>query len=145
MAGEMTRQQVAEVLHAHGIAPTQQRIDIAAVLLERPQHVSAEQLLGRVSVLGGQASKATVYNTLRLFAERGLVREVFVDPTRVVYDSNTHPHHHLYEVESGHLEDIDSSLVSVASLPDLPPDTRLEGVDVVVRVRRSRPENGSEG
>jgi Fur family iron response transcriptional regulator len=145
MPAEKSRQQIAQLLHARGISPTQQRVEIAAVLLERPQHLSAEQILRQVGAGGGQVSKATVYNTLRLFAGRGLVREVVVDPSRVVYDSNTRPHHHLYDVESGSLEDIDPKLVSVAKLPDLPPDIKVEGVDVVVRVRRSRQGHRSPG
>jgi len=131
-----SRQGVAEVLHAHGITPTQQRVDIAAILLECPQHLSAEQVLSRVNAAGGSVSKATVYNTLGLFADRGLVREVIVDPSRVFYDSNTRPHHHLYEVTTGRLEDIDPAVVSVASLPALPPGTVVEAVEVVVRVRQ---------
>lgn len=142
MPAEKSRQRIAQLLHARGISPTQQRVEIAAVLLERPQHLSAEQILRQVGAGGGQVSKATVYNTLRLFAGRGLVREVVVDPSRVVYDSNTCPHHHIYDVESGSLEDIDATLVSVAKLPDLPPDIEVEGVDVVVRVRRLRHGDG---
>ena len=64
------------------------------------------------------------------------MREVIVDPSRVFYDSNTRPHHHLYEVTTGRLEDIDPAVVSVASLPALPPGTVVEAVEVVVRVRQ---------
>jgi Fur family iron response transcriptional regulator len=133
-----SRQRLAEILHERGIAPTRQRVDIAGILLERPQHLSAEQVLSRVSAEGGRASKATVYNTLGLFAEKGLLREVIVDPNRVFYDSNTEPHHHLYEPTSGELQDIEPTAVSVERLPELPPDTEVEAVDVVVRVRRVR-------
>jgi len=135
MSERPSRQRIAELLRGHGIGLTQQRIEIAGMLLERPQHLSAEQVLSQVNAAGGSVSKATVYNTLGLFAEKGLVREVIVDPSRVFYDSNTDPHHHLYEVTTGRLEDIDPALVSVARLPALPPGTVVEGVDVVVRVR----------
>ena len=56
------------------------------------QHLSADQVLERLQAAGSKVSKATVYNTLRLFADRGLVREVMVDNTRLFYDSNTAPH-----------------------------------------------------
>ena len=135
MSERPSRQRIAELLRDHGIGLTQQRIEIAGMLLERPQHLSAEQVLSQVNAAGGSVSKATVYNTLGLFAEKGLVREVIVDPSRVFYDSNTDPHHHLYEVTTGRLEDIDPALVSMSRLPALPPGTVVEGVDVVVRVR----------
>lgn len=133
---------VISLLLAHGVAPTRQRIQIATLLLERPQHLSAEQVLVRVRASGQHVSKATVYNTLGLLTRKGLVREVVVDPQRVVYDSNVAPHYHLYEVDTGRLEDIDPAAVSVAGLPSLPPGTVIEGVDVVVRIR-SRPAEPS--
>lgn len=136
---------VTSLLIAHGVAPTQQRLSIATLLLERPQHLSAEQVLLRVRAGGRPVSKATVYNTLGLFARKGLVREVVIDPQRVVYDSNVAPHHHLYEVDTGRLEDIDPAAISLASLPALPPGTVVEGVDVVVRVRSRPREPGSSG
>ena len=55
------------------------RVALAALLLERPQHLSAEQLYGRARAAGLRVSKATVYNTLGLLARLGLVREVVVD------------------------------------------------------------------
>jgi Fur family iron response transcriptional regulator len=126
---------VSLLLQAQGVKPTRQRTDIALILLERPQHLSADQVLARVSARGGRVSKATVYNTLGLFAARGLVREVVVDPTRVFYDSNTAPHHHLYDVDTGLLQDIAITGVSVGELPELPPGAVVQGVEVIVRVR----------
>ena len=78
----------ANILCEHGITPTAQRIDIAAVLFERPQHVCAEDLQQILARNGTPVSKATVYNTLGLFARTGLVRELFVDSDKVLYDSN---------------------------------------------------------
>jgi len=118
-----------------GILPTAQRIEIAEVLLEKPQHLSAEQILERLRRSGSSVSKATVYNTLKLFSEHGLVREVMVDPTRKFYDSTTHPHHHFYNVDSGELSDIPDALVSFRELPDLPPGTRCDSVEVLIKLR----------
>jgi Fur family transcriptional regulator, iron response regulator len=131
------REAIIRRLREHGITPTQQRVEIAGVLFERHQHVSADQVLARVNARDASVSKATVYNTLGLFAEKGLVREVIVDPARVFYDSNLDPHHHLFHVDSGTLEDVPVSQVDVNGLPDLPPGMDVEGVDVIIRVRRS--------
>lgn len=105
-----SRQAVTRMLRERGIAPTSQRVAIARILFARAQHLSAEQLLTSVNEGFMAVSKATVYNTLKLFAREGLVREVIVDPSKVFYDSNVTAHHHLYDVTSGTLTDIDSTL-----------------------------------
>ncbi len=130
-------QDVSELLARHHIAPTQQRRQIAEILFARPQHLCADQVLARVNQNGAVASKATVYNTLGLFARKGLVREVIVDPSKVFYDSNTSAHHHFYNVDTGLLQDIDSQELSLQGLPMLPEGVELDGVDIIVRVRTS--------
>lgn len=127
--------EAVRILEAHRITPTQQRVEIAAILLSRPQHMSAEQLLSLVNQGGTVVSKATVYNTLGLFARKGLVREVIVDPSKVFYDSNIGPHHHFYDASTGTLTDIAEGQIDIGRLPALPEGKVVEGVDVVVRLR----------
>ena len=127
--------EAVRILEAHGITPTQQRAEIASILLERPQHISAEQLLALVNQGETGVSKATVYNTLGLFARKGLVREVIVDPAKVFYDSNTGAHHHFYDASTGTLTDIEEGQIDIGRLPALPEGKIVEGVDVVVRLR----------
>lgn len=129
---------ISDRLKQQGVMPTPQRLEIAGVLLNRPQHLSADQLLDRLRASGSRVSKATVYNTLNLFAERGLVKEVTVDPSRKYYDSTTHPHHHFFHVETGTLTDIAADQIEVLGLPPLPAGTEQEGVEVLVRIRDSR-------
>lgn len=131
----LDRGAVDTMLRDHGITPTRQRVAIARVILARPQHVCADELLARVNGAGEAVSKATIYNTLRLFADRGLVREVVVDPTRIFYDSNTSEHHHMYDLDTGRLSDIPGERIAVECQPDVPEGTVVEGVDVIVRVR----------
>ena len=128
---------IAEQLREVGITPTQQRVQIAEILFARPQHLSADQILAVVNSNGPIASKATIYNTLGLFARKGLVREVIVDPSKVFYDSNTSAHHHFYNVDSGELTDIDAREVMIPNLPDLPANTQPAGVDIIFRIRKS--------
>ncbi len=120
-----------------GVTPTQQRVEIAQILFAKPQHLSAEQVLAIVNSESSLVSKATVYNTLGLFASKGLLSEVIVDPTKVFYDSNTSSHHHFYNVDSGELIDVDSEAVNLSNLPPLPEGTEAEAVDVIIRVRQS--------
>jgi Fur family iron response transcriptional regulator len=131
----MTRSGVHALIERHDILPTPQRVEIAHILLERPQHLSAEQIIERLKASDSGVSKATVYNTLNLFAERGLIMEVMVDPVRKFYDSTTRPHHHFYNVDSGELSDIPDEQVHFAGLPDLPEGTESESIEVLIRVR----------
>jgi Fur family iron response transcriptional regulator len=126
-------------LKKHGVIPTPQRLEIAEVLFRRPQHMSADQIMAAVNRGdSSKVSKATVYNTLKLFSDKGLVREVIVDPARVFYDSSTGSHHHIYNVDSGELQDIPSHEVAFSKLPPLPEGTQPDGIEVIMRVRKSR-------
>ncbi len=133
----LDEEQAAERLRACGILPTRQRLQIAQVLLTRDQHVSAEQVLDLVKATGHAVSKATVYNTLGLFATKGILREVNVDPTRVFYDTNNTVHHHFYNIDTGELSDIDAGRLPVERLPEAPQGTVVDGVDVIIRVRKT--------
>lgn len=128
---------VSQTLRAHGVIPTAQRVEIGRMVLTQPTHFSAEQLYEKVNRSGACVSKATVYNTLGLFVEKGLLRQVLVDPSKVFYDSNMTPHHHFYDVESGELADIEAAEIQIGALPEMDEDVEIEGVDVVVRIRRS--------
>ncbi len=131
----MSRPDILDRLKRYGVQPTPQRVEVAAVLLDRPQHLSADQILERLRAGGSRVSKATVYNTLKLFGEQGLVRELTVDPDRRYYDSTTHPHHHFYNVGTGELSDIPADQVRILNLPPLPAGTEQESVEVLIRVR----------
>lgn len=129
---------IAEIkifMKQRGINPTAQRIQIARILLSRFQHMSADQVLKAVNEEQTIVSKATVYNTLNLFAEKGLVRQVIVDPNKVFYDSNTSAHFHIYNEDSGQLIDLDAGKLEISEIPELPDNTVECGVDVVIRIR----------
>jgi Fur family iron response transcriptional regulator len=122
-----------------GIPLTLQRLAIAQVLLPQPIHLTADQVLARVKDVVPETSRATVYNTLKLFREKGLVRELIVDAERTVFDSNTSPHFHLYDGDTGQVTDIPADTMRVIGTPALPEGMELEEVDIIIRVRGKRP------
>lgn len=130
-----TRDNMADLLRQHGINPTHQRIEIAYALFSHQEHLCADQVMAIVNAKHSETSKATVYNTLNLFREKKMIREVIVDPSKVFYDPNTHPHHHFYNIATGELTDIDVDDIGLTGLPPLPPGMVTEGVDIIVRVR----------
>lgn len=135
MEAAYNRENFADKLRRHGITPTHQRMEIAYALFSRGEHLSADRVLAIVNDRHLETSKATVYNTLNLFLEKKLIREVIVDPSKVFYDPNPAPHHHFYNVDTGELTDIDADRVEVSGLPELPEGVVTEGVDIIVRIR----------
>ncbi len=130
----MNTEQVLQLFDRVDIKPTSQRMVIARTMLEKPQHLSAEQVLAMVNNHGVLVSKATVYNTLNLFVKKGIIKQVLIDPARVFYDSNTEPHSHFYNEDSGELTDFDAVEIKCSVTPQTPEGTVLTGVDVIVRV-----------
>ena len=133
----MSRSEILARFDQLGIMSTPQRLEVAEVLLQKPQHLSADQIIAILAELGSTVSKATVYNSLKLFGERGLIRECLVDPERRIYDSTMSPHHHFYNVDTGELSDIASDDLEIAGLPPLPAGTQLEGAELFIRIRNS--------
>ncbi len=136
----MSEASIQKKLRQHGVLPTAQRMEVAEVLLNRAQHLSAEQIIDRLKRGGSSVSKATVYNTLKLFRKQGLVQEINIEAGRKFYDSTIHPHHHFYHVETGELTDIPADSIEIRNLPPLPKGTEPEQVEVLIRVRRQAGE-----
>ena len=134
----MDREAIAKLLEENGLLPTTRRVDIAELVFAKPQHLSAQQIRAGMSARGSQVSKATVYNTMKLFSECGLVRTVEVDPHRQYYDSTIDPHHHFYNIDTGELTDIPPAEIDFKLTAALPPGTEQESIDVVIRVRSPR-------
>ncbi len=130
--------EITDLLRKHGITSTLQRVEIAQVMLAKLQHLSAEQVLEKVNRGRGIVSKATVYNTLKLFVEKGLVKEVIADPTKIFYEPVSTDHHHFFDVDTGELIDIQGDTIKIDSVPQPPIGYSALGVDVVVRVRAMR-------
>src|SRR3954468_2353104 len=128
---------IVQKLRAAGLRPTRQRMSLAKLLFEPgDRHVTAEQLHQEADAGRIRVSLATVYNTLHQFTTAGLLREVVVQPGRSYFDTNTSVHHHFFIESNGHLEDIPGDAVALARLPDPPKGTRIERVEVIVRVTR---------
>ena len=130
----LTAESLGEKLRSAGIPLTLQRLAIAQVLLVKPVHMTADQILAKVQGVMAEISRATVYNTVKLFKEKGLLRELTVDSGQMVYDSNTMPHYHIYNVETGEMTDIPAGDLKVVGETALPAGVKLEEVDVIIRV-----------
>ncbi|HEU4418753.1 MAG TPA: transcriptional repressor [Planctomycetota bacterium] len=130
-------QDLIDRLERHDIRASAQRDAIAQYVLATSEHPSADQVWARVKADFPMVSRATVYNTLQLFARKGLLKQLVLAEGRVVYDPKVEPHHHFVDDESGAIEDIPWGALRVGKVDE------LEGVDVrdymvVVRGRKKR-------
>ncbi len=130
----LDRDGVVQLLHQYNITPTRQRIEIAGFMFQRAQHLPADKILEGVNAEGHNVSRATVYNTMGLFAEKGLVNEVLINRERVFYDSNNAPHHHAYNVDTGELRDLPSLDVQLNNLPEFEQGMQVVGTEVIIKV-----------
>ncbi len=110
---------VVAILRGKGIQPSAQRVAVADYVLLTDEHPSADTVWKRVSAGFPFISRATVYNTLHLFVEKGLLRELHLDPERVVFDSKLSTHHHFIDEATGGIHDIPWDQVQVSNLESL--------------------------
>lgn len=131
-----------ETLRDHGIQPSAQRVAVAEYVLSTEDHPSADQVWTRVREGFPTISRATGYNTLNLFVEKGLLRPLVLAAGRVVFDPNIDDHHHFIDEETGRIYDVPWEAVEVGDPSD------LEGFEVheymvVMRGRRHRSRRDS--
>ncbi len=86
----------------HGLRMTGQRRLIARILSDSEDHPDAESVYRRVKRIEPKVSLATVYRTLRLFAETGIIETHDFRDGRARYEASDDDHHdHLIDVETG--------------------------------------------
>lgn len=106
-------------LREHGIQPSAQRVAVADYLLNCRDHPSADKVASEVRKTFPIISRATVYNTLNLLVEKGLLREYQVREGKTVFDANVAHHHHFVDEETGRIYDIPWESLQVSKLESL--------------------------
>ena len=85
-----------------GLKMTGQRRVIARVLSEAEDHPDVEELYRRATTLDSRISVATVYRTVRLLEEKGILERRDFGGGRARYEATEHGHHyHLIDIETG--------------------------------------------
>jgi Fur family iron response transcriptional regulator len=135
---EIGEKEATARLRAAGLRPTRQRLELAGLLFrDGDRHLTAENLHEEAQRGGITVSLATVYNTLHQFTQAGLLRQVVVDASRSYFDTNIGDHQHFYCEDDAKLIDIPGESIAVAGVPVPPKGTKIDRVDVVIRVRRA--------
>jgi|SRR5579872_2612678 len=129
---------VVRILEEHGIQPSAQRVAVAEFVLRTSEHPSADKVWAGVRKTFPMISRATVYNTLNLFVEKALLRELHLAPDSVLFDPNTEHHHHFIDEDTGRIYDIPWNQIEVRNAKPLP-GFKVNDYQVVMRGRRNRP------
>jgi Fe2+ or Zn2+ uptake regulation protein len=104
-------QDLTAALHARGMRVTPQRVVVHRALRELDRHVTADELLDAVTDRLPSVSLPTIYASLELLEELGMVRRVQRSGT-TLFDPRTEPHHHLVCTTCGSVEDLEFELDS---------------------------------
>ncbi|NRB04640.1 MAG: transcriptional repressor [Rhodobacteraceae bacterium] len=97
-----TRPTILERCEAKGLRMTGQRRVIADVLGEAEDHPDVEELYARAAAVDANISLATVYRTVKLFEEAGILEKLEFGDGRARYEDADRDHHdHLIDINSG--------------------------------------------
>ena len=101
--------ELTTALRERGMRVTPQRVVLHRALLELDRHVTADELLDAVADRLPNVALPTIYATLELLEELGMVRRVQRAGT-TLFDPRVQPHHHLECSVCGSMEDLDADL-----------------------------------
>ena len=111
-----SHEQFRELAWKHGMAATHQRKIIFEAVVASPGHYSPEQIFAVVKRRVPSISLATIYNNLRLFVEKGVLREVTPHASTLRVDGNLESHHHLVCTRCKSVQDIPCDFVDFKRL-----------------------------
>lgn len=115
----MLTKDTATTLRDSGIQPSAQRVAVGDYVLHTHEHPSADLVWKRVRERFPWISRATVYNTLNLFVEKGLLLRLNLSEDSVVFDPITETHHHFIDEKSGTIHDVPWDRVQVCNIESL--------------------------
>lgn len=118
----LTHEQFRELAWKYGLAATHQRQVVYEAVIASHGHRSPEEVYASVRKRIPHISLATVYNNIRLFVERGLLREVTPHSATLRVDGNLRPHHHLVCSRCKAVQDVEADFIDFKRLAPHVPD-----------------------
>jgi Fur family peroxide stress response transcriptional regulator len=102
---------IIETLRKKGYKATTQRIAICRFALRSRDHPNAQRIYDEVKKVHPTVSLATVYKTLRILTEQGLIQELALPESQARFDSYVDPHINLVCLQCGRIQDFNDSAV----------------------------------
>ena len=113
-----------QILSENGVRATPQRIAVVDYVLTTDAHPTADEVFANVKATCPTISRATVYNTLNLLVDKGLLLAKVLREGVVVFDPRREAHHHFIDDETGRIYDVPWEAVTVRG------EESLEGFNV---------------
>tara|TARA_B100000497_G_scaffold37038_1_gene43363 strand:+ start:421 stop:825 length:405 start_codon:yes stop_codon:yes gene_type:complete len=126
------------IYRALNVTPTKQRVDLAQLIFAKKQHFTAADLISLADKNRLNISMATIYNTLSLLEDKGMLKTINIDNELKFYDTNLENHHHLYNTTMSTLTDIAHDRVTFAELPELPNTLEIESAELLIKVKNKQ-------
>ena len=131
---KLSSEMIRERFKGCGLKSTPQRTAIYKALAETTSHPTADDLFRQVSKAYPMISQNTVYYTLAVLRDAGLLQEVNFWHDRARFDANISPHHHLLCLGCRSISDLsDNRLNELPSPADVPTDFQVIGHQVEFR------------
>jgi Fe2+ or Zn2+ uptake regulation protein len=99
-------QKYKDILVENGIKPTFQRITILEYLQKSMEHPTVDKIYADLFDKVPTLSKTTVYNTMEIFREKGLVNRLTFTESEMRYEHRGTLHHHFYCRVCGEIRDM---------------------------------------
>jgi len=100
---------IIETLRKKGYKATTQRIAICRFILHGRDHPSAQRIYDEVKKVHPTVSLATVYKTLQILTEQGLIQELGLPKSKARFDSHMETHINLVCLQCGNIQDFDDN------------------------------------
>ena len=126
-----------ELLRECNIQATPQRLAVAQFILGTKSHPTADEVWRQVRRRCPTISRATVYNTLNLLAEKGLLKAQVIKEGVIVFDAHINKHHHFIDEKTGRIYDIPWDAIVVTGQKSLK-EYDVTDIQVVMRGRKRK-------
>lgn len=103
---QITTEYVGKILEEKGVKPSFQRLSVLKYLMLSQNHPSVDKIFKALAPDIPTLSKTTVYNTLNLLTEKGVVKALTINDNEIIYDYVFKPHAHFLCTECGHVYDV---------------------------------------
>ena len=120
-----------EMLRAHHLKATPQRIEIANALMQNG-HLTIEKLYDILLKKFNSISLATIYKNINLMIENAFIQEVKIPNAKSVYELTKEAHSHLVCEKCGSVEDLHIDLSPMKKLDLSKVDFQINKVDMVL-------------
>ena len=120
-------------LESSPLKSTKQRKSLIKIIFgDGNAHYTVDDVYKKAKLNKIKISLATVYNSLNLFKDLGILKILTTSSDTIFYDTNLNDHHHFFCKKTGKLIDVDSSEVIISKLPKIPSGRKLNSVNVIL-------------